>query len=153
MKVRREISMSSEQGQKDCEFIYHEWHERARARDMDALLSLYAEDAILESPLVPAILNIATGVLNGRSEIRRFLEEGIKRRPNHLVRWYRTGSYLCDGNTLVWEYPRETPDGNQLDILEFMEIKARKIHRHRIYWGWFGVNMLIQNVASKQNTP
>ena len=95
MKVRREISMSSEQGQKDCEFIYHEWHERARARDVDALLSLYAEDAILESPLVPAILNTATGVLNGRSEIRRFLEEGTKRRPNHLVRWYRTGSYLC----------------------------------------------------------
>ena len=145
--------MSSEQGRRDCERIYHEWHERARARDVDALLALYAEDSVLESPLVPVILNVPTGVLSGRSEIRRFLEEGTKRRPNHLARWYRTGTYLCDGNTLIWEYPRETPEADQLDILELMEIEAGRIRRHRIYWGWLGVNMLMQNAGRKQNKP
>ncbi len=45
-----------------------------------------------------------------------------------------------NNNTLIWEYPRETPTGDQVDILELMEIKIEKIFRHRIYWGWFGVN-------------
>ena len=145
--------MDCEQGRKDCERIYREWHERARARDVDALVALYADDAVLESPLVPVILNVPMGVVSGHSEIRRFLEEATKRRPNHLVRWYRTGTYLCDGNTLIWEYPQETPEGDQLDILELMEIEAGKIRRHRIYWGWFGVNMLMQNAGRKQNKP
>jgi hypothetical protein len=41
----------------DCARVFHEWHERARARDTQGLLALYREDAILESPLVPAILD------------------------------------------------------------------------------------------------
>lgn len=40
--------------QADCERIHREWHERAKVRDTEGLLVLYAEDAVLESPLVPA---------------------------------------------------------------------------------------------------
>jgi hypothetical protein len=29
-----------------------------------------------------------------------FLAEGTRRRPNHLVRWHRSGDFLCDGRTL-----------------------------------------------------
>ena len=52
-----------------------------------------------------------------------FLNEGTRRRPNELVRWYRTGKYFITGDVLVWEYPRQTPDGEQVDILELMEIR------------------------------
>jgi|SRR6516165_2540447 hypothetical protein len=41
----------------DCARIFREWHERARALDTQGLLALYSEDAVLESPLVPAILD------------------------------------------------------------------------------------------------
>ena len=64
----------------DAEFIYARWHEAARSRDVPALLALYAEDAELESPLVPVILNRASGVLRGHAQIREFLEEGTRRR-------------------------------------------------------------------------
>ena len=106
----------------DCERIHREWHERARTVDTDGLLTLYAEDAVLESPLVPAILDDKRdGVLRGHGELRHFFTEGAKRRPNDLVRWYRTGEWLTDGRRLlIWEYPRETPEGDQVDLVEVM---------------------------------
>lgn len=69
----------------DCERVHREWHERAKARDTEGLLALYAENAVLESPLVMAILDDkADGVLLGRGELQRFFEEGGRRRPNGL---------------------------------------------------------------------
>ena len=130
--------------------IYEQWHQAAKNRDTAALIVLYADDAELESPLVPVILGRDSGVLRGRAEILAFLEEGSRRRPNELVRWYRDGRYLAAGRLLVWEYPRQTPDGSQVDILELMELDDDgKIRRHRIYWGWFGTQMLIASALAK----
>jgi hypothetical protein len=133
----------------EFETIYEKWHEYAKGRDIHSLLNLYAEDAVFESPLVPAILDRDCGVLRGHSEIIHFLKEGTKRRPNDLVRWFRTGKYFISGDTLIWEYPRDTPEGNQIDILEVMQISDYKIKNHRIYWGWFGCNQLIVSSLKK----
>ncbi len=130
--------------------IYEQWHQAAKNRDTAALIALYADDAELESPLVPVILGRDSGILRGHAEILAFLEEGSRRRPNELVRWYRDGRYLAAGKLLVWEYPRQTPDGSQVDILELMELDDDgKIRRHRIYWGWFGTQMLIASALAK----
>ena len=129
--------------------IYEAWHALAKDRDVDGLLALYAEDAEFESPLVPAILDRAQGVLRGKQDIGLFLREGTQRRPNELVRWFRHGKYFTDGSTLIWEYPRQTPEGDQIDILEVMEIEDQKIRRHRIYWGWFGTRQLIASALKK----
>ncbi len=133
----------------DMERIHHQWHEYAKGRDTAALIELYAEDAVFESPLVPVIMGTDSGVLRGRQQILAFLEEGTRRRPNELVRWYRTGQYLVAGDTLVWEYPRQTPEGDQVDILELMQVRDGLISHHRIYWGWFGTQMLIASAMSK----
>src|ERR1700722_11531940 len=108
----------------DCERIHQGWHECAKSRDTDGLLALYAEEAVFESPLVQAILEgRASGTLRGHREIRPFFEEGARRRPNELVRWHRTGRWLTDGERLlVWEYPREAPDGDQVDLVEVVEV-------------------------------
>ena len=83
----------------DCERIHREWHARAKALDSEGLLALYAADAVLESPLVTAILDgRASGILRGHDELRLFFAEGARRRPNELVRWYRTGTWLTDGS-------------------------------------------------------
>jgi hypothetical protein len=127
------------------EIIYNLWHEYASTKNVADLIELYSPNAIFESPLVPILLNRESGVLQGKEEIHTFLIEGTHRRPNDLVRWYRTGTYFSKGNTLIWEYPRNTPDGNQLDILELMEIENKLIINHRIYWGWLGTQLLIKN--------
>lgn len=129
----------------DHETIYNLWHEYASTKNVSDLIALYAPNAIFESPLVPILLNRESGVLQGKDEIHTFLVEGTNRRPNDLVRWYRTDTYFSKGNTLIWEYPRNTPDGNQLDILELMEIENKLIVNHRIYWGWLGTQLLIKN--------
>ena len=138
----------------DCARIHREWHDRAKAIDTEGLLALYAEDAVLESPLVPAILDDKSdGILRGESELRRFFVEGGRRHPNDLVRWYRTGEWLTDGRRLlVWEYPRQAPDGDQVDLVEFMEIASGLIRCHRIYWGWKGCT-LIAPVLSRRASP
>jgi steroid Delta-isomerase len=106
---------------------------------------------VLETPLVPAISEgRSSGILHGRREIRPFFEEGVSRRPNALVRWHRTGRWLTDGERwLVWEYPREAPDGDQVDTVEVLEIADGLIQRHRIYWGWFGTGLLVRSAVEK----
>lgn len=130
--------------------LYHAWHDAAKKRDTDALIALYHDDAELESPLVPVIMQCKDGLLRGKVEIRAFLAEGARRRPNEWVRWYRDARYYTGDNTLIWEYPRQTPDRNQVDILEVMQHRDGKIYRHRIYWGWFGTQMLIHSALAKQ---
>ena len=59
-----------------------------------------------------------------------------------LGRWYRTGLFFSNGRQLVWEYPRETPDGDQVDLVEVMDIANGLIAHHRVYWGWVGFKAL-----------
>jgi steroid Delta-isomerase len=128
----------------DCARIHREWHARAKGLDTEGLLALYAEDAVLESPLVLAILDEKSdGVLRGHAELRHFFAEGARRRPNDLVRWYRTDEWLTDGrHLLIWEYPRAAPDGDQVDLVEVMHIEGGLIQHHRIYWGWKGCKLI-----------
>ena len=134
----------------DCVRIYEQWHEYTRARQAEKLIDLYADDAIVETPLVSAILDHKTeGVLRGRAEIKHFFDEGLRRRPDDLLRWYRTGLFFTNGKVLTWEYPRATPHGDQIDLVEIMDVEAGKIKHHRIYWGWFGFQHLLNNAISK----
>lgn len=60
-----------------------------------------------------------------------------------MVRFWRTGRYHFDGHTLSWEYPHETPEGDQLDLAEAMDLTGPLIAHHRIYWGWAGIPLLL----------
>jgi hypothetical protein len=135
----------------DCARIHQQWHDRAKSLDTEGLLALYAKEAVLETPLVQAIFDDReSGILRGHREIRPFFEEGARRRPNALVRWHRTGRWLTDGERLlVWEYPRQAPDGDQVDLVEVMEIADGLIQYHRVYWGWFGTALLTRSAVDK----
>ena len=142
--------VTTEDVEQVCARVYELWDRYARTGDVERLLALYAEDAVFESPLIPIILERERGDLRGHAELRRFLEEGVRRRPNELVRWYRTGKYFCDGTSLCWEYPRAMPDGEQVDIFEMIDLDTTgRIRHHRIYWGWFGTQMLIGSALRK----
>ncbi|HYM33596.1 MAG TPA: nuclear transport factor 2 family protein [Candidatus Cybelea sp.] len=134
--------------------VFHQWHECVKAHDIDALMTLYADDAVFESPLVPAILDgHASGVLRGHGEIRSFFAAADRKRPVTIVRGFRTGRYFTDGQTLFWEYPRETPDGDQLELAEVMDIDGGLIRHHRVYWGWIGFRQLFGNLLGKPRAP
>ncbi|AWB24121.1 polyketide cyclase [Methylobacterium currus] len=124
--------------------IHEQWHETVTRRDIDGLMALYAEDAVFESPLVRvARPEGGTGILEGRTAIRVFFEDGFRSPENGLGRWYRTNVVLSEGRQLAWEYPRETPDGDQIDLVEMIDLSANGlIAHHRVYWGWVGVGTL-----------
>ena len=134
--------MDKETTREDAQYVHDEWDRRTRAHDIDGLLELYLPDALLESPLVPRIMDTTSGVLAGHQQLREFFERGTRGRPNHLVRFHRSGHFLFDDGRLVWEYPRQTPEGDQVDIAEVMDLTGPKIRHHRIYWGWFSTPLL-----------
>ena len=123
------------------ERVYFAWDDALSRNDKAALLALYAPDAVIESPLIPHVLKGERGIAQGEAEIRALLDEVAARKPP-VRKFHRTG-YLTDGKRLVWEYPRETPDGEQMDFVEAMELNEQGlIQRHRVYWGWYGVRVI-----------
>jgi len=127
--------------------VYDQWHATIVARDLDGLMALYAEDAILETPLILAALqDRKRGILQGRNEIRAFFEAGLRKLGNELNRWHRSGLFFSNGRQLTWEYPRETPQGDQVDLVEVMDIDAGLISHHRVYWGWVGFRTLVASL-------
>ncbi len=124
--------------------IYHEWDKALADNNVEGLLSLYAKDAILESPLIPHLLKSQEGVCRGHSELREFLLILAQRKPD-LRKYYRT-PYLQLGSLIMWEYPRQSPSGEQMDFAEIMNLNDEGlIQSHRVYWGWRGVQVLQDN--------
>ena len=123
------------------ERMYFAWDEALSRTDATGLLALYAPDAVFESPLVPHLLDIKSGVLRGHRQLKPLFDKLAERKPA-IRRYYRTG-YLTDGRRLVWEYPRAAPDGEQMDFVEAMELNRNGlIQRHCVYWGWRGFQVL-----------
>jgi len=129
---------------RSVERIYDLWDAALGAKDVEAAAALYSADTILESPLVRHLLKGEEGIVRGREKLREFLHVVFDRTPPARQR-YRTG-FFTDGRKLMWEYPRATPDGDQMDFVEVMEIDDDGlISRHCVYWGWYGVKVIEQD--------
>jgi hypothetical protein len=122
------------------EQIYQAWAKGFANQNLDAILALYAPDAILESPLVNNLLGTEAGVVNGRDELRKFFRIILQSIPALKDR-YRA-NFFTNGKVMIWEYPRVTPTGEQTDLAEVMELRDGLIQTHRIYWGWVGTKLL-----------
>jgi hypothetical protein len=86
------------------------------------------------------LLGTESGVCSGRDALCAFLPKVFANQPKER-RTFRNDVFT-DGRVLMWEYPRRTPDGEQMDFTEIMELENGLIRRHRVYWGWFGVRTL-----------
>jgi ketosteroid isomerase-like protein len=126
------------------EHMYFAWNDALSHNDAEALLALYARDAVLESPLIPHLLGVESGVLRGHEQIRPLFAQLAERKPP--VRQYYRTPYLTDGKRLIWEYPRDAGKGEQMDFCEVMELNDEGlIQWHHVYWGWFGFGVLQRN--------
>lgn len=127
-----------------AEQLYLAWDKALANNDTEGLLKLYAPDAVIESPIIPYLLNTETGILKGREKLRTLVEKVMERKP--LTRKHFKQNFFTDGKTLIFEYPRQTPDGEQMDFVEVMQINNGLIQYHRVYWGWSGIKMLEENL-------
>jgi hypothetical protein len=127
----------------DSERIYRLWDEALGSRDLDASLSLYADDASIESPLVRHLLGTSEGIVQGKAALRQFITKVFQTNPPQRKRFKQ--GFFSDGRVLTWEYPRSSPDGDQMDLVEVMEIEDGLIRRHRVYWGWYALKVQVLN--------
>lgn len=125
------------------ERIYNLWDAALAAKDIEAAVALYADDVRLESPLVCHLTGTERGIVEGRDALRDFVRLVFARTPAN--RGHYRNAFFTDGRKLIWEYPRETPDGEQMDFVESMEIRDGLIRRHCVYWGWYGVKVIAQD--------
>ena len=124
----------------DIERIFHAWDSALSNNDVPRILALYADTAELQSPLVSHLMNRKDGICRGKAELRAFFDILATRKP--AIRKFHRTPYFTDGKTVMWEYPHLTPEGEQMDFVEVMEIADGLIQKHRVYWGWFGFNVL-----------
>lgn len=125
---------------KDAERIYRLWDDALGKKDLEASLSLYADDASIESPLVQHLMKTKDGIVRGKDNLRKFIALVFQTNPPQRKR-FRTG-FFTDGGMIMWEYPRATPQGEQMELVEVMEIEGGLIRRHRVYWGWYALSVL-----------
>lgn len=59
-----------------------EWIQAWNQRDLERILSHYAEDVTLCSPVVVRLLGIADGTLRGRSAVRDYFTRGLQAYPD-----------------------------------------------------------------------
>ena len=124
------------------ERIFQAWDESLGAKDLDAAMALYQPDATLESPLVRHLLGSEDGIIRGREQLRRFVAHVFANEPPERRR-FRVG-FLSDGERVTWEYPRQADGGQQMDIVEVMQVRDGLIQHHRVYWGWYSVKLYQQ---------
>jgi hypothetical protein len=134
-------AMSGETAQQDVERICRLWDDALGKKDLEASLSLYADDASIESPLVQHLLNTAEGIVRGKENLRRFITKVFQTNPPQRKRFKQ--GFFSDGRVVTWEYPRLAPEGDQMDLVEVMEIEGGLIRRHRVYWGWYALKTQI----------
>ncbi len=135
--------MIHETPQTDVERIYKAWDDALGRKDLEASLALYADDASIESPLVRHLMKTEQGLVQGKEGVREFIGRVFQTTPPQRQR-VRAG-FFTDGRLLTWEYPREAPGGEQMELVEVMEIEDGLIRRHRVYWGWYALK--VQHVA------
>jgi ketosteroid isomerase-like protein len=64
----------------DVEFA-HRYYAAWNARDLDAILALYAEDIEFSSPYIAALGFSHDGVINGKAMLRAYFERALERAP------------------------------------------------------------------------
>ena len=59
-----------------------EWIASWNSHDLDRIMSHYAEDFEMSSPYIVSLMNEPSGMLKGKTEVRRYWERGLEANPN-----------------------------------------------------------------------
>ena len=128
-------------------YVAEQFHKTLTTRDIDGLMKLYHDDAVLESSAVLTIEGKRPGILHGKKEIRPHFEQFFELIGKDNPGWYHYTPYFTDGNRLVCEYPSKGPQGDQLDVVESFHLKDGLVAEHRVYWGFRGFDLLNGSTA------
>lgn len=114
------------------ERVLHDFDAAWERKDLDGIVAMFAEDASLESPLVPRLLKRSDGVLHGRDEIRQMIRALLERGTP----WAKHERPIIQGNRAALEFKSAPSDGEQFYSVDIIEVRGEKIRSLRAYTGW-----------------
>ncbi|MXN91227.1 nuclear transport factor 2 family protein [Flavobacterium sp. Sd200] len=117
---------------KDLENIALQWLEAFNARNLDALLNLYADDAEHFSPKLKVHKPETNGLVKGKAALRDWWEGAYLRLPTLN---YKATNLTANSNRVFMEYIRTVEGEEDMAVAELFEVKDGKIVFSRVYHG------------------
>ncbi len=112
--------------------IAHLWFEAFNAHDLDALLSLYADDAEHFSPKLKQLHPETKGKIRGKAGLRDWWRDAFVRLPTLN---YKMTKLTADDHQVFMEYLRRVHGEPELRVGEVLEIQDNLIVASRVYHG------------------
>ncbi|HTU49878.1 MAG TPA: nuclear transport factor 2 family protein [Acidobacteriaceae bacterium] len=93
-----------------------DWADSWNTHDLDRILSHYADDVVLLSPLALKLLNNATAIVQGKSALRNYFQVGLKTYPNlHFTLM----DVLWGIETIVAYYGTNVRESKTAEVMQF----------------------------------
>lgn len=101
----------------DWDAFARRWRDDWNRRDLDSLLDHFAEDVIFTSPVAAQVIPGSRGRIIGKSALRAYWTEGLRRRPD----LHFTIDHVFVGvDVLVIQY-RNQAGGRVSEVLQFRD--------------------------------
>jgi ketosteroid isomerase-like protein len=108
------------------------WFAAFNAHDLEALLSLYADDAEHYSPKLKVRQPETNGLITGKAALRAWWRDAFDRLPSLH---YEVVKLTADEEQVFMEYIRQVKDEADLRVGEVLEIRNGVIVASRVYHG------------------
>lgn len=112
--------------------IARAWLLHFNARDLDALLSLYADDAVHLSPKLRDQRPETRGEIRGKAALRAWWQDCFERLPGLA---YREQHVTASGDRVFLEYLRSLPGQPDLTVAELFVVERGHIVSSRVFHG------------------
>ena len=112
--------------------IAQRWFAAFNAHDLEALLSLYAEDAEHYSPKLKVRRPETHGLISGKEALRDWWRDAFQRLPSLR---YEVLKLTADDARVFMEYIRHVEGEEELRVGEVLEISDGLITASRVYHG------------------
>ena len=114
------------------ELIARDWLTAFNAKDLDALLALYADDCRHTSPKIRTLHPETGGQLVGKEKLRAWWADAFKRLPGLT---YEQTALTANERCAVLEYVRHAPNEPPMYVAEAFDCAAGRIVSSRVYHG------------------
>jgi ketosteroid isomerase-like protein len=114
------------------ETISKAWITAFNEKDLEALLSLYCNDALHFSPKLKVRLPETNGLIKGKNAMENWWKDAFERLP---TLHYDLTNMVVTEHTVVIEYVRKVDHEEDILIAEFLEIEKGLIVKSRVYHG------------------
>jgi ketosteroid isomerase-like protein len=108
------------------------WLAAFNAKDLDALIALYADDCVHTSPKLRVQRPESGGAIRGKAALRAWWADAFARLPGLR---YEELTVTADDARVILEYTRHAPDGDSYPVAEVFDVKGGAIVASRVYHG------------------